>query len=89
MRRCRLTIGPAAKAAGVTRKAVRVYEAKGLLPDPQRTAAGYRLYSDHDVARLRFIRRARGHWACGWTISATSSRCARREPHPACRYAHC
>lgn len=54
-----LTIGAAAKAAGVTRKAVRVYEAKGLLPDPERTEAGYRLYTDHDVALLRFIRRAR------------------------------
>ncbi|MBZ9644424.1 MerR family DNA-binding transcriptional regulator [Streptomyces sp. PSKA30] len=27
-----LTVGQAAKAAGLTRKAVRVYEAKGLLP---------------------------------------------------------
>ncbi|MGV7852432.1 MerR family DNA-binding transcriptional regulator, partial [Mycobacterium kansasii] len=32
-----LTIGAAAEAAGVTRKAVKVYEAKGLLPPAERT----------------------------------------------------
>lgn len=54
-----LTIGQAAAAAGVTRKAVRVYEAKGLLAAAERTAAGYRLYDDHDVELLQFVRRAR------------------------------
>jgi len=54
-----LTIGQAAKAAGVTRKAVRVYEARGLLPAPDRSTAGYRLYDPHDVELLAFIRRAR------------------------------
>jgi MerR family transcriptional regulator, copper efflux regulator len=54
-----LTIGQAARAAGVTRKAVRVYEAKGLLPAADRTIAGYRLYHEGDVELLPFIRRAR------------------------------
>lgn len=54
-----LTIGQAARAAGLTRKAVRVYEARGLLPAPERTTAGYRLYGEHDVELLTFIRRAR------------------------------
>lgn len=54
-----LTIGAAAGAAGLTRKAVKVYEAKGLLPPAARTAAGYRLYDRHDVELLTFIRRAR------------------------------
>jgi MerR family copper efflux transcriptional regulator len=54
-----LTIGQAAAAAGVTRKAVRVYEAKGLLAPADRTPAGYRLYDHHDVELLTFIRRAR------------------------------
>ena len=44
----------------MTRKAVRVYEAKGLLARRDRTAAGYRLFSSGDVDTLRFIRRARG-----------------------------
>ncbi|UGY92414.1 heavy metal-responsive transcriptional regulator [Streptomyces gobiensis] len=54
-----LTIGQAARAAGVTRKAVRVYEAKGLLPEAERSTAGYRLYDQADVELLTFIRRAR------------------------------
>lgn len=54
-----LTIGQAAAAAGVTRKAMRVYEARGLVPASARTAAGYRLYDEHDVELLAFIRRAR------------------------------
>lgn len=54
-----LTIGRAAQAAGLTRKAVRVYEAKGLLPAAERTTTGYRLYDERDVERLTFIRRAR------------------------------
>jgi len=54
-----LTIGKAAEAAGLTRKAVRVYEAKGLLPAAERTEAGYRLYDQRDVELLTFIRRAR------------------------------
>src|ERR1700737_1598317 len=41
-----LTIGQAAQAAGVTRKAVRGYEAKGLIAAADRTIAGYRLYDD-------------------------------------------
>ncbi|MFJ3930478.1 MULTISPECIES: MerR family DNA-binding transcriptional regulator [unclassified Streptomyces] len=36
MARAGLTIGQAAAAAGLTRKAVRVYEAMGLLPKAQR-----------------------------------------------------
>jgi MerR family transcriptional regulator, copper efflux regulator len=55
----RLTIGRAAAAAGLTRKALRVYEAKGLLHPVDRTPAGYRLYDQRDVELLTFIRRAR------------------------------
>ncbi|MFE1844608.1 heavy metal-responsive transcriptional regulator [Streptomyces sp. NPDC059515] len=54
-----LTIGQAAQAAGLTRKAVRVYEAKGLLPKAERSTAGYRLYTQDDVELLTFIRQAR------------------------------
>ncbi len=50
-----LTIGQAAAAAGLTRKAVRVYEAKGLLPPTARTMTGYRLYSARDIEVLIFI----------------------------------
>ncbi|MGH3634883.1 MerR family DNA-binding protein [Mycobacterium sp.] len=53
------TVGDAAKAVGVTAKAIRIWEAKGLLSPATRTQAGYRLFSDDDIAILRFIVRAR------------------------------
>lgn len=55
-----VTIGRAATAAGLSAKAVRLYEARGLLATRPRTAAGYRLYTDADIARLGFIAAARG-----------------------------
>ncbi len=54
-----MTIGSAAEAAGVSAKAVRLWESKGLLPPAQRTEAGYRIFTDDDVAVLRFIRQAK------------------------------
>lgn len=54
----RLRIGQLAERAGVTTKTVRFYEARGLLPPPPRTGAGYRLYDDGDVERLRFVKAA-------------------------------
>ena len=35
------------------------YERIGLIPPPQRTEAGYRLFSELDVDRLAFITRAK------------------------------
>ncbi|MCP4002193.1 MAG: MerR family DNA-binding protein [Gammaproteobacteria bacterium] len=55
-----LTIGRTAKQAGVTIDTIRFYEHRGLLPMPQRTANGYRLYPPETVSRLHFIRRAKG-----------------------------
>jgi DNA-binding transcriptional MerR regulator len=54
-----LTIGEAARRSGVPAKTIRFYESEGLLPPPARTEAGYRLYRQNDVRRLRLIRRAR------------------------------
>ncbi len=53
------TVGKAAREAGLSAKAVRLYEAKGLLPEAQRTQAGYRTYTDDDITVLRFIRQAK------------------------------
>ncbi|WP_370939197.1 MerR family transcriptional regulator [Amycolatopsis sp. cg13] len=50
-----LTIGQLARHAGVSAKAVRVYHAKGLLPEPERDAAGYRRYNAQAVIDLARI----------------------------------
>ena len=53
-----LQIGELARQTGTTPDTLRYYERLGLLPAPQRTAAGYRLYDPSAVSRLRFIRKA-------------------------------
>lgn len=55
----RYTISEAARAAGVTARAVRLYESKGLCASADRTASGYRMFTDADVANLTFVRCAR------------------------------
>lgn len=53
------TIGEASAESGVSAKMIRHYEAMGLIPAAARTESNYRLYSNEDVHRLRFIKRAR------------------------------
>ena len=52
-------IGEAAQLSDVSAKMIRHYESIGLIPEADRTFAGYRIYSDADVHRLQFIRRSR------------------------------
>lgn len=64
------TVGAAAKAVGVSAKAIRIWEANGLLPPAPRTDGGYRQFSDDDIEILRFISRAK---ALGLTLSEIKS----------------
>ena len=52
------TIGKLAQQAEVTTDTVRYYEKEGLLVPTRKTDAGYRLYDENAVRRLRFIRQA-------------------------------
>lgn len=52
------TIRKLADAAGVGVEAVRYYQGRNLLHEPQRVAGGFREYSIKDVQRIRFIKRA-------------------------------
>lgn len=44
---------------GINPQTLYFYERIGLIPSPQRTAAGYRLFSQQDVERLTFIVRTK------------------------------
>lgn len=65
-----MKIGELASGAGVTTKTVRYYESIDLLPEPSRTASGYRDYGDDAVERLRFVRDAQ---ASGLTLAEIQS----------------
>ncbi|UNZ21316.1 MerR family transcriptional regulator [Streptomyces sp. 891-h] len=51
-----ITIGQLARYVGVSIKTIRVYHDKGLLPEPDRDASGYRRYDAHDAIALIKIR---------------------------------
>jgi MerR family transcriptional regulator, copper efflux regulator len=55
-----MTIGQVANASGIGIQTLRYYEREKLLPPAARKPSGYRLYQSDAVARLRFIRRAKG-----------------------------
>jgi|SRR5918994_2456177 DNA-binding transcriptional MerR regulator len=55
-----LRIGELARRAGVTAKAIRFYERKGLLPAARRAPNSYRLYGEDTADTLRFIKQGTG-----------------------------
>jgi DNA-binding transcriptional MerR regulator len=57
MEEATLTIGEVAEAVGLKASAVRYYERRGVMPQPER-ASGQRRYGTDAVARLRTIRAA-------------------------------
>src|SRR5947207_1721813 len=60
-----VTIGEAARSAGVATSVLRYYERVKLLKPAGRSDSGYRHYTSDDVARLRFIRAAQ---SIGFTL---------------------
>jgi Hg(II)-responsive transcriptional regulator len=54
----RLTTGRMAKLAGVNVETLRYYERRGLLRAATRTVNGFRIFSQDELRRLRFIKRA-------------------------------
>ncbi len=54
-----MRIGELAGRLGMNTQTIRYYERIGLLPRPERTEAGYRLYGEEDERRLRFVKNAR------------------------------
>ena len=53
-----LLIGEVATKSGTSRKALRVYEAAGIIRKPRRTPSGYRLYDSAALDLVAFVRQA-------------------------------
>ena len=54
-----MRIGQLSKQTGCNIETIRYYEKRGLLPNPPRTAGGYRLYDSDHLKRLTFVMRSR------------------------------
>jgi DNA-binding transcriptional MerR regulator len=78
-----MTVGELAKRSGVNLETVRFYEKQRLMPKPERTSGGHRLYTQADVERLEFIQRAK--WV-GFTLKEirTLMRVREADPHDSC-----
>ncbi len=70
-----LSTGQLAKDAKVNIETIRYYERRRLLPEPRRRESGYREYSQDDVNRIKFIKRAQ---ALGFTLKEISELLALR-----------
>jgi DNA-binding transcriptional MerR regulator len=68
--------GELARRAGVSTDTLRHYERRGLLPCPERSAAGYRLYSPEALDRVRLIR---GALSIGFTVNELGAILADRD----------
>lgn len=74
-----MNIGQLARQAGVPIDTVRYYERQQLLPTAARSAGGYRIFTEQDLRRLRFIRRAK---TLGFTLEEIADLLALSDGHP-------
>ena len=54
-----MKIGELAERSGMSVQTLRFYERSGLIPEPRRTQAGYRIYANGDLRRVEVIRQAK------------------------------
>jgi DNA-binding transcriptional MerR regulator len=79
-----LKIGQLAGRLGLNPRTIRFYEQAGVLPAPERTESGYRLYGPADEERLRFVKTAQ---RLGLTLGEIKEIVAFRDRgQPPCRY---
>ena len=76
-----MRVGEVAQRAGVNVETLRYYERRGLLPAPERTPSGHRLYDEETV---RFVRAIKEAQAVGFTLKEIAEyvRAARRSAAP-------
>lgn len=65
-----LSRGLLSARTGVNSETIRYYEKIGLMPEPARSASGYRIYDDSQLGRLSFIKRCR---ELGFTLKEISA----------------
>jgi len=64
-----LTRSEVAKKCGVNIETLRYYEKNNIIEPPQRSISGYRMYSEEDVIKIKFIKNARN---LGFTLKEIS-----------------
>lgn len=62
----KLTIGLVAKLTGVNLETIRYYQRIGLIDEPEKPRAGYRIYPETSINRIHFIQRAK---ALGFSLA--------------------
>ncbi|WP_254774072.1 MerR family transcriptional regulator [Marinobacter sp. AC-23] len=82
-----LQIGKVTEQLDISADTLRYYEKINLLPRVYRNTAGVRQYSDKDLSRLSFIKRAQ-KWALAWRRSQRSSISGKILKQPDHRCAH-
>jgi MerR family Zn(II)-responsive transcriptional regulator of zntA len=75
------TIGKVATLAGVSPDTLRYYEKERLITPASKTDAGYRLYNDEAVRRIRFIKTAQN---CGFSLSDIQELLTLKQAESAC-----